>query len=98
MDSTDAIPNTAVSFPPALRTKIGNRETVMAEGRTVREIIQTLDHAFPGVRFHLCHETGELRPFVNIFLNRNNIRYLQGLDTPIPYGATLHILPSVAGG
>lgn len=70
----------------------------MATGRTVREIIDALEHDFPGVRFNLCYETGELRPFVNIFLNRENIRYLQGLDTPVPNGATLHILQSVAGG
>lgn len=98
MDSTDAMPNTKVSFPIALRAKVGNRDTVMAAGRTVREMIDALDHDFPGVRFNLCHETGELRPFVNIFLNRENIRYLQGLDTPVHSGATLHILQSVAGG
>ena len=58
----------------------------------------TIDQDYPGLRFNLCHETGELRPFVNIFLNRENIRYLQGLDTPITAGATVHILQSVAGG
>ncbi len=96
IDSADA--NTKVSFPVALRAKVGNRDTVMAAGHTVREIIDALDHDFPGVRFNLCHETGELRPFVNIFLNRENIRYLQGLDTPVHNGAMLHILQSVAGG
>lgn len=98
MDSADAMLHTKVSFPIALRAKVGNRDTVMATGRTIREIIDALDHDFPGVRFSLCHETGELRPFVNIFLNRENIRYLQGLDTPVQSGATLHILQSVAGG
>src|SRR5438067_12099298 len=98
MDSTDAVPNTKVCFPIALRAKVGNRDTVMAARRTVREIIDALDHDFPGVRFNLCHETGELRPFVNIFLNRENVRYLQILDTPVLDGATIHILQSVAGG
>jgi sulfur-carrier protein len=98
MDSTDAIPGIKVSFPIALRARIGNRDSVMAAGRTVREIIDALDHDFPGLRFNLCHETGELRPFVNIFLNRENIRYLQGLDTPVSPEATLYILQSVAGG
>jgi molybdopterin synthase sulfur carrier subunit len=98
MNPLDTPPSIHVSFPVALRAKVGNRETVVATGRTVREIIDALDHDFPGVRFNLCHETGELRPFVNIFLNRENIRYLQGLDTPVPGGAVLHILPSVAGG
>ena len=48
--------------------------------------------------FRLCYETGELRTFVNVFLDGRNIRYLQGLETPVPDGATLHILPSVPGG
>ncbi len=98
MDSTGAIPIVKVSFPIALRARIGNRDSVKAVGRTVREIIDALDHDFPGLRFNLCHETGELRPFVNIFLNRENIRYLQGLDTPVSPEATLYILQSVAGG
>ena len=98
MDSTGAIPIVKVSFPIALRARIGNRDSVMAVGRTVREIIDALDQDFPGLRFNLCHETGELRPFVNIFLNRENIRYLQGLDTPVSPEATLYILQSVAGG
>src|SRR6266851_2424905 len=98
MDSTGAIPSVKVSFPIALRARIGNRDAVVVAGRTVGEIIDALDHDFPGLRFNLCHETGELRPFVNIFLNRENIRYLQGLETPVHIGATIHILQSVAGG
>lgn len=82
----------------ALRDLAGKQATVLAAGRTVRDTIDALEHDYPGMRFHLCYETGELRPYVNIFLNRENIRYLQGLDTPLPQNATLHILPSVAGG
>jgi molybdopterin synthase sulfur carrier subunit len=98
MDSAGTIPIVKISFPIALRAKIGNRDSVMVAGHTIREIIDMLDHDFPGLRFNLCHETGELRPFVNIFLNRENIRYLQGLDTPVSSGAILYILQSVAGG
>jgi len=64
----------------------------------VREVVASLDSTFPGLRFNLCYETGELRPFVNIYVNGRNVRALQGLETPVPMGATLHILPSVAGG
>jgi molybdopterin synthase sulfur carrier subunit len=87
-----------VSFPGALRSKVGNRAFVAVTGRTVREIIDALERDFPGLRFNLCYETGELRPYVNVFLNRANVRYLQGLDTPVSPGATIHILQSVAGG
>ena len=98
MDSPIATPTAIVILPHALRAKIGNRKSVTVAGRTVREIIDALDSDFPGLRFNLCYETGELRPYVNIFLERENIRYLQGLDTPVTAGATIYILQSVAGG
>jgi len=98
MDSPIAIPTAIVVLPHVLRTRIGNRKSVMVAGRTVREIIDALESDFPGLRFNLCYETGELRPYVNIFLERENIRYLSGLDTPVSAGATIHILQSVAGG
>jgi molybdopterin synthase sulfur carrier subunit len=91
-------PSIQVSFPAALRPRIGNRTSVMVAGGTIREVIDALEQAFPGLRFSLCSEDGKLRPYVNIFLERENIRYLQGLDTPVLAGARLHILPSVAGG
>ena len=91
-------PTITVSFPPALRPRVGGQTKITTTGRTVREIIDTLEQRFPGLLFNLCYETGQLRPYVNIFLERENIRYLQGLDTPVLPGATLAILPSVAGG
>lgn len=87
-----------ISLPGALQAKIGNRVSVTVTGETVREVIDALEQDFPGLRFNLCYETGDLRPYVNIFLNRANIRYLQGLNTPIPAGAKMYILQSVAGG
>lgn len=98
MDSPTAIPSAQVIMPHVLREKIGNRPSVTVHGRTVRDIIDALDHDFPGLRFNLCHETGELRIYVNIFLNREDIRSLQGLESPVGNGATIHILQSVAGG
>jgi molybdopterin synthase sulfur carrier subunit len=87
-----------VSLPIALRARTGQRASVLVVGQTVREIIDALDQDFPGLRFNLCYETGELRPFVNIFVEREHIRYLQGLDTLVSPGARIHILASVAGG
>lgn len=87
-----------VSLPDALRAKVGNRASVTIVGETVRDIIEALERDFPGLRFNLCYETGELRQYVNVFLNRVNIRYLQGLDTPVSAGAIVHIFQSVAGG
>jgi molybdopterin synthase sulfur carrier subunit len=98
VDSQTTMPNITVFLPHALRARVGNRKTVMAAGHTVREIIAALDRDFPGLRFNLCYETGELRPYVNIFLGREDIRYLHGLDTPVYSGSTMYILQSVAGG
>jgi molybdopterin synthase sulfur carrier subunit len=92
------VDSVSVWIPPALRDRTGNRRQVNARGGTVREMIDALEGQYPGLRFNLCHETGELRPFVNIFLEGENIRYLQGLDTPLNGEATVHIIHSVAGG
>jgi sulfur-carrier protein len=98
MESPAATGDVRVMLPTVLRARAGNRAAVAVSGRTVREVIAALDRAHPGLGFNLCYETGELRPYVNIFLSHENIRDLQGLDTPVPVGATLHILQSVAGG
>jgi molybdopterin synthase sulfur carrier subunit len=98
MDSKATLPAVKVTFPFALRERTGNRTSALVSGRTIREIIDALEQEFPGMRFNLCYETGELRSYVNIFLDRTNIRYLHGLDTPIHAGADIRIFQSVAGG
>lgn len=98
MDSSVTTQLVTVILPAVLRRQVGNRASVKVAGHTVREVIASLEAAYPGLRFNLCHETGELRPYVNIFVGRENVRFLCGLDTPVQDGATLHILQSVAGG
>lgn len=92
------MPTAIVILPPVLREKAGQLDRLDVEGATIREIIENMEVRFPGIRFHLCYETGELRTYVNIFIERANIRYIQGLDTPVAAGARIRILPSVAGG
>jgi molybdopterin converting factor small subunit len=87
-----------VFLPGALRERTGGAGRVAVAGATVAELIAALEEAHPGLRFSLCYETGELRPFVNIFVNGTNVRYLAGLETAVPVGARVYILPSVAGG
>ena len=98
MNTQRTPPITTIILPQMLRSTTGNRNVVTVVGNTVRVLIDALEHDYPGIKFHLCYETGELRTFVNLFLNGKNIRYLQGLDTPVHENATIHILPSVAGG
>lgn len=97
-ESLTGEPLVQIHFPQVLREKVGGQSSLNIAARTVRSLIDALDETYPGFRFHVCYETGELRPFVNIFLNRENIRYLQVLETPLFDGAILHIFPSVAGG
>ncbi len=87
-----------VHLPGPLRGRAGRRASVSAHGATVREVIDDLERQFPGMRFHLCEEAGVLRPFVNIFVGSDNVRDLQGLETPVPDGASVYVLHSVAGG
>jgi molybdopterin converting factor small subunit len=87
-----------VRIPVALRDRTGNRRQVTVAGETIREVIAALESDYPGLGFNLCYETGELRPYVNVFLGGENVRYLDGLDTRVPAGATIHIIHSVAGG
>jgi len=87
-----------VHLPAQLRARTGQQATVEVASGTVREIITTLDHLFPGLRFNLCMESGELRPFVNVFVDGRNIRYESALDTRVAAGSVVHILHSVAGG
>jgi molybdopterin synthase sulfur carrier subunit len=87
-----------VLLPSALAPRTGGQTAVAVAGKTVREIVDALEAAYPGLRFNLCYETGELRQFVNVYLDGRHIRYLDGLDTRIPPGSRLHIFPSVAGG
>lgn len=76
----------------------GGASTVQVEGSTLGEVIVNLDAAHPGFRDRLLDETGALRKFVNLFVADDDVRYLQGLDTPVPAGETVSIIPAVAGG
>lgn len=87
-----------VKIPSQLYAAAGGRRAITVPAGTARDLIAALEAEAPGMRFHLCDETGELRSFVNIFLDGVNIRNLAGLETPIPVGAAVAIYPSVAGG
>ncbi len=87
-----------VVLPRSMGALSGYPHRVAVRPGTVRQIIAELDAAVPGMGFGLCHETGELRPYVNIFVGTENIRDLQGLDTTVAGNTTLSVLRSVAGG
>lgn len=87
-----------IRIPTQLRPLAGGDATVSVSGTTVAEALKGLEAAHPGFNDRLFDETGKLRRFVNVFLAEEDIRFLDGLDTPVPDGTTLSIVPAVAGG
>jgi molybdopterin converting factor small subunit len=85
-------------IPAQLRTLTGGAGEVVLSGSTVAEVLKDLDASHPGFADRLFDDTGALRRFVNIFLADEDVRFLQGLDTPVADGQTLSIVPAVAGG
>lgn len=87
-----------VKIPAALRGFAGGLQELGAAPGTVREVLEELRTRHPEMVQRLLTPDGELRPFVNVFLGRANVRSLQGLSTPVPAGSVVSILPAVAGG
>jgi molybdopterin synthase sulfur carrier subunit len=88
----------SVRIPTTLRTLTGGRSEVAMEGSDVRTVLGALDQAHPGFADRLLDGDGNLRRFVNVFVADDDIRFLEGLDTPVPDGAEVSIIPAVAGG
>ncbi|HLM63201.1 MAG TPA: ubiquitin-like small modifier protein 1 [Acidimicrobiales bacterium] len=88
----------SVRIPTTLRTLTGGQAEVKTEGETVRDVLAGLDAAHPGFSERLIDADGGLRRFVNVFVADDDIRFLDGLDTPVPDGETVAIIPAVAGG
>jgi molybdopterin converting factor small subunit len=87
-----------VRIPTQLRELSGGASEISAEPGTVAEVLQALNAAHPGFAERLYDEQGELRRFVNVFVAEEDIRFLDGVNTPVADGATVSIVPAVAGG
>ena len=88
---------TEVRVPTILRPYTGGEKTVAADGASLSEIVQDLDSRYPGIADRLVDESG-LRRFVNVYLNDEDVRFLDGLQTPVSGSDSITILPAVAGG
>lgn len=87
-----------VRVPTAMRPLTEGTPEVVVEGETLRDVIDGLESGYPGFRERLLSEEGTLRRFVNIYIDEDDVRYREGLDTQIPAGVTLWLVPAVAGG
>ena len=87
-----------VRIPTPLRKLTYNQEVVQVEGANVREVLNSLESAFPGLKERICDEHNNIRRFVNVFVNDEDIRFLQESDTPVKSGDEVSIVPAIAGG
>lgn len=87
-----------VRIPTPLRPLTRGQGEVEAKGASVAEVIANLDSMHPGLKQRLCDETGELRRFVNIYVNEEDIRFLKGKETALKEGDEVSIVPAIAGG
>ena len=88
----------SVRIPTILRTFTGGAAEVTATAGTLREVIAGLDGAYPGIAGRIVDDTGKLRRFVNVYVGEEDVRFAQGLDTPVPAGTHVSVIPAVAGG
>lgn len=88
----------SVRIPTILRTFTGGQAEVTADPGTLREVLAGLDATYPGLAGRIVDEAGNLRRFVNVYVGEEDVRFAQGLETPVPSGAHVSVIPAVAGG
>jgi len=87
-----------VRVPPVFRTMTAGQSTVSVEGSTVTEVLDALEAAHPGFTAKLLDDDGKLVRYVNVFVDDDDVRFMDGLATPVSSGATVSIMQAVAGG
>jgi sulfur-carrier protein len=88
----------SVRIPTILRSFTGGAAEVSAAAGTLREVIAGLDAEYPGIGGRIVDDSGQLRRFVNVYVGEEDVRFAQGLDTQVPAGAHVSVIPAVAGG
>ena len=88
----------SVRIPTPLRKVTNGEDKADVDGNTVSAIITSLDSQFPGIKSRLCDDSGDLRSFVNIYVNGEDIRFMDGMESGVNSGDEVSIVPAVAGG
>ena len=87
-----------VVIPTPLRKFTYGAETVEVEAATIKEVLDNIESRFPGFRASVCDESGSLRRFINIYLDGEDVRFLENLATPVADGSEVAIVPAISGG
>ncbi|MFH1996914.1 MAG: ubiquitin-like small modifier protein 1 [Candidatus Omnitrophota bacterium] len=87
-----------VRIPTPLQKLTGNKTEVVSAGATVGELIENLEKEYPGIKSRICDEEGKVRRFINIYVNQEDVRFLQRDSTPVKDGDEISIVPAIAGG
>ena len=87
-----------VRIPTPLRRMTNGLDKVDVQGANLRDVIRALDALYPGIGQRICDDAGELRNFVNVYVDGEDVRFQRGMDTPTPGGAEVSVVPAVAGG
>ncbi|MEZ4269804.1 MAG: MoaD/ThiS family protein [Myxococcota bacterium] len=87
-----------IKIPTSLRKFAGGNDAVSVDAGNVRAALDGLESAHPGIKAKICDEAGNLRRFINVYANQEDIRFLDNLETPLAEGAELQIVPAIAGG
>jgi len=87
-----------VRIPTALRRFTAGAEEIGLGGNTIAAVFEDLERKYPGIKERLCDEQGRVRRFVNVYVNGDDIRFLDSLETPVKDGDEVSIVPAIAGG
>lgn len=87
-----------IRVPAPLQKLTKNQVEIVANGANIKELIDDLEKNYPGIKERICDETGKVRRFINIYVNEEDIRFLQRDETPLKDGDVVSIIPAIAGG
>lgn len=88
----------SVRIPTPLRRLTGEKDEVLVEAATIGNLIEELESQFPGIKQRLCDEEGKVRRFINLYVNNEDIRFLNGTETELQETDIVSIIPAIAGG
>ena len=87
-----------VRVPTPMRKLTNDQQEVQASGETLAAVLESLEASYPGFTGRICDDSGELRRFINVYINDEDVRFLQGKETALKDGDEVSIVPAIAGG